>query len=98
MGDDHKLILEECHDETHRVVVYEYEEDNGLNNVSCFNRADGKLLWRIKPVYPERGGCMPAPYVGANFKDGKLFVVDFYGRRLELDPETGGVLSMDFVK
>ena len=63
----------------------------------CFDR-NQQIVWRIQHVPGEMGGKMPVTYVGVDFTNEKCRVIDFYGRRYEVDKENGQILSKDIVK
>ena len=77
-------LLEEVQLGAQRIVVTDYGAGDA-DNVYALD-ADGKLLWRIAPRPP---GEPNDPYVGVSVQDGRLVVIDFYGRRYELDPAAG---------
>ena len=79
------------------IVVFETDEDGGYDNVFCYT-LDSKLLWRIKPAPIEIGGTARSPYVGVDILNGKCRVVDFFGRRFEVDVKNGEILSKDIVR
>lgn len=79
------------------VVVFDTDEDNGYDNVYCFNRNRDKL-WRIQQAPREIGGTARTPYVGVDVTDGKCRVVDFFGRRFVVDINDGHIISKDIVR
>ena len=79
------------------IIVFETDEDNGYDNVYCFNRNQDKL-WRIKQVPKEIGGTVRTPYVGVDIYYEKCRVVDFFGRRFTVDINDGHIISKDIVR
>ncbi|MBS9427422.1 hypothetical protein C6H64_23310 [Photorhabdus luminescens] len=71
--------------------------DDGLNNLFSYTN-NGEFLWQIEPSDLQKEGQTNYPYEGLNVVAGQYFVVDFYGRRIFLEPYTGLLLSRDVVK
>lgn len=76
------------------IVAYDIPIFKEKRNVFCYS-LDGEELWRIKEPPAELAGRIGSTwYVGFSFIEGKLRVIDYYGRNFELNPENGELLSM----
>lgn len=90
-------IIEAVYIDNKLIVVFETKNDDGFDNVYCYN-FDKTQLWRIQTVPKEIGGTARTPYVGVNINNNTCRVVDFFGRRFELNICSGEILSKDIVK
>ncbi|MFC7785555.1 hypothetical protein ACFQWC_13750 [Rossellomorea sp. GCM10028870] len=79
-----------------RIIVL-LELDGSLDNVYCVDSGGG-LLWRIKE--PDKGiiGNNRYPYVGISLTEKCMAVVDFYGRKLYVDINSGKIIDKEIVK
>lgn len=90
-------ILEAVSIESKLIIVFDTNEDEGYDNVYCYDNNQTQL-WRIQPVQKKIGGTSRVPYVGVNIKDKICRVVDFFGRRFIVNIDNGCITLMDIVK
>lgn len=68
-----------------------------LNNVLCFDKK-GKLCWRISNELPSNiVSKEQIPYVAIQVIDEKLYVIDFWGRKFNVDIENGKLIDVKIV-
>lgn len=79
------------------VIVFNTREDDEYDNVFCYT-LDLQLLWRIKPAPIDIGGTAKSSYVGVDIINGNCRVIDFYGRRFQVNIENGEIISKDIVR
>lgn len=68
-----------------------------LNNVICYDR-NGKICWRISNELPSIIISKDQiPYVAIQVTDGKLYAIDFWGRKFNVDIESGKLMNVKIV-
>lgn len=79
------------------IVVFETDEDDGYDNVYCYNFNQEKI-WRIQQPPTKIGGTARVPYVGIGIEDGECKVVDFFGRKFSININDGSIISKEIVR
>ncbi len=79
------------------IVVFETDEDDGYDNVYCYNLNQEKI-WRIQQPPQKIGGTARVPYVGISIEDGECKVVDFFGRKFSININDGSIISKEIVR
>lgn len=69
-----------------------------LNNVLCYDDK-GKMCWRISNDLPSAiVSKKQIPYVEIQVMDGKLYATDFWGRKFNIDVESGKLIDFKIVR
>jgi hypothetical protein len=85
-----KVVRELCLENGNRVVLLAYDRASTKNNLFAMNRAD-QILWEAEMI--DR-----MPFCNVLLSEGKLLAMSFGGWLVELSPETGRVVSKEYVK
>lgn len=68
-----------------------------LNNISCYDET-GNKCWQISNNMPsDIISKEQIPYVAIQVKDGKLYATDFWGRRFNVNIDTGRLIDVKIV-
>lgn len=68
-----------------------------LNNILCYDE-NGKMHWRISDKLPSNiVSKEQIPYVAIQIMNGKLYATDFWGRKFNVDAETGKLMDVKIV-
>lgn len=68
-----------------------------LNNIMCYDE-NGKICWRISNELPSNIISKDQiPYVAIQVIAGKLYATDFWGRKFNVDIETGKLINVKIV-
>lgn len=73
-------------------------ETDELNNILCYDE-QGKMCWQISgrlpfPIISKE----QMPYVAIQISEEKLYATDFWGRKFNVDIETGELLEVKIVR
>lgn len=68
-----------------------------LNNVLCYD-VTGKMCWQISDKLPSNIICTEQiPYVAIQVLEEKLYATDFWGRKFNVDVESGKLIDVKTV-
>lgn len=68
-----------------------------LNNILCYD-GQGRMCWKISNKLPSNiVSKEQIPYIAIQVIDGKLYATDFWGRKFNVDTETGELIDVKIV-
>jgi hypothetical protein len=88
--DPGKVVRELSLENGNHVVLLAYDHASAKNNLFAVNRAD-QILWEAEMI--DR-----TPFCNVLLSEGKLLAMSFGGWLIELSPETGRIVSKEYVK